>query len=91
MAKIDVVCRFCGSVKDVRRHGTGHTGNQRYRCLSCRKTFHLDYSYQACRPGVKDKIVDMAMNNAGIRDTARVLNVGCNTVLRTLKNLSQDK
>jgi len=91
MAKIDIVCRFCGSIKDVRRHGKGSTGNQRFRCLACRKTFHLDYAYEACRPGVKEKIVDMAMNNAGVRDTARVLNVGCNAVLRTLKNFRQDK
>ena len=48
MARIDVVCRFCGSTKDVRRHGKGSTGNQKFRCLACRKTFHLDYYYEAC-------------------------------------------
>ena len=86
MARIDVVCRFCGSTEDVRRHGKESTENQRFRCLVCRKTFHLDYYYEACRPGVKDKIVDMAMNNSGIHDTARVLNVGYNTVLHNYQN-----
>ena len=33
----------------------------------------------------------MAMNNAGIRDTGRVLKVGNNTVLRVLKNSRQDQ
>ncbi|MCC8378574.1 hypothetical protein J8V46_02205 [Xenorhabdus sp. PB30.3] len=40
---------------------------------------------------MKEQIFDMEENNGGIRDTARVLKVGINTVLRTLKNLNQDK
>ena len=34
---------------------------------------------------MKDKIVDMAFNDSWVRDTARVLKIGINTVLRTLK------
>lgn len=41
--------------------------------------------------GVKEQIIDMAMNNAGLRHTARVLKVGFNTVLRTLKNSNRGK
>jgi transposase-like protein len=48
--------------------------------------FRHDYTYEAHKPGVKDNIVDMAFNGAGVRDTSRVLNVGINTVIRTLKN-----
>ncbi|HGP2683566.1 MULTISPECIES: IS1-like element transposase [Enterobacteriaceae] len=32
------------------------------------------------------QIVDLAMNNAGIRDTARALHISINAVVRTLKN-----
>jgi transposase-like protein len=39
------------------------------------------------KPGVKDKIIEMAMNSSGVRDAGRVLKVAYNTVLRTLKNL----
>ncbi len=46
---------------------------------------------QACHPGMKEQIIDMAMNNAGVRDTARVLKVGINTVIRTLKSSHQDR
>lgn len=35
---------------------------------------------------MQDKIVDMAFNGAGVRDTARTLKIGINTVIRTLKN-----
>ncbi|OLQ80639.1 hypothetical protein BEI67_11540, partial [Photobacterium damselae subsp. piscicida] len=60
-------------------------GAQRYRCFDCNRTFLLDYAYEACKPGVKEKIIDMAMNSSGVRETGRVLKVGYNTVLRTLK------
>ena len=51
----------------------------------------LTYTYEARKPGVKDKIVDMAFNGAGVRDTARVLKIGINTVLCALKNSPQGK
>jgi transposase-like protein len=34
---------------------------------------------------VKQQIVDMAINASGIRDTARVLHVSTNTVMKELK------
>jgi len=33
----------------------------------------LTYTYQARKPGVKEPIVDMAFNGAGVRDTATTL------------------
>ncbi|WP_423062837.1 IS1-like element transposase [Candidiatus Paracoxiella cheracis] len=53
---------------------------------ACEKnTFLLDYTHNARAPGVKDKIVDMAMNGSGVRDTARVLRISINTVIGELK------
>ncbi|MBC8945653.1 transposase [Xenorhabdus indica] len=54
------------------------------------KTFQLNYTYQACNPGMKEQIVDIVMNNSGVRDTARVLKIGINTVIRTLKSSRQE-
>ena len=59
--------------------------------VECKRSFLLDYAYEACKLGVKEKIVDMAKNSSGLRDTGRVLKVGYNTVLRTLKNSNQGK
>ncbi|ALP42051.1 IS1 family transposase [Aeromonas schubertii] len=53
--------------------------------------FQLTYTYEARKPGVKDKIVDMAFNGSGVCDTARVLKIGINTVIRALKNSPQGK
>ncbi|OLQ80600.1 transposase [Photobacterium damselae subsp. piscicida] len=91
MATIDVKCRFCNQAEQVRKYGTNPRGAQRYRCFDCNRTFLLDYAYEACKPGVKEKIVDMAMNSSGVRETGRVLKVGYNTVLRTLKNAHRSK
>ncbi len=90
MATVEVKCRFCQQTESVRKHGTGQGERQRYHCLSCRRTFQLEYAYRACRTGIKEQVVDLAMNNAGIRDTARVLHISINAVVRALKNCPHD-
>ena len=81
-------CPHCQGT-DVVRHGTTRQGKQRYRCRACRegkgRTFLLDYSYAGQSPEIKEQIVEMAMNASGIRDTARVLKISANTVLKELK------
>lgn len=86
MAKVDVRCPFCQQFPSVKKHGLGSTGHQRYRCQDCCRSFQIDYEYRASLPGTKDKIIDLTMNNAGIRDTARALHISSNAVVRPLKN-----
>lgn len=85
MAKIDVKCRYCRGSQQVIKAGQSISKQQRYYCGSCNKYFQLDYINNASKPGVKDQIVEMAINGSGVRDTVRVLKVGINTVIRTLK------
>ena len=49
------------------------------------KRFNLNIPNNACKPGVKQMIIDMAMNASGTRDTGRVLGVSKDTVTATLK------
>ena len=86
MACVKVKCVECGST-EVIKFGKRPNGHQRYRCKSCKKTFQLEYTYKACEPGTKDKIVEMAMNASGTRDTARTLKVSRGTVTSTLRKL----
>jgi len=82
MAMVKVKCPYCGS-EEVSLYGKNSTGKQRYLCRnkSCaRKTFQMEYKNNACRPGVHEKIVEMAMNGAGTRDTGRVLGISKDTV-----------
>ena len=87
MAVKEVECPYCGS-KEVSLYGKNRTGRQRYLCRNSacsHKTFQLEYKNNACRPGTKEKIVEMTMNGSGIRDTGRVLNISPNTITNVLK------
>ncbi len=88
---LEVACRYCLQTELVRKHGTGRAGFPRYYCQHCKRTFQYHYRYNAHKPGIKEKIVDMAMNGSGVRDSGRVLKISMNTVIRTLKNSHQDK
>ncbi len=60
------------------RAGKSASGEQRYRCRASdcpTQTFMLNYRYKGYEPGIKEQIVDMALNGSGIRDTARVLDI----------------
>lgn len=85
MKTLKVTCPRCGQSHAI-KHGTTRQGKQRYRCKECGKTFLfcLDYSYRACNPLERQKIVPMTLNGSGIRDIARVLRISPTTVLSVL-------
>lgn len=87
MATREVLCPKCSSA--VYRHGKAPSGEARYRCRGCYHCFQLNYRYEANRPGVAERIIDMAMNGSGVRDTGRVLKISPTTVVRHLKNSTQ--
>ena len=86
MAVVSVLCAHCGSKKVV-KNGKSRAGTQRYACRvsNCHRTFQLTHRYKAYEQGIKERIVDMALNGSGIRDTSRVLSVAIGTVITTLK------
>ena len=87
MVLIPVLCPVCGHDNIIKR-GKTENGKQRYLCQNpeCNaKTFILDYDYNGYLPEVKKKIMDMAVNGSGIRDTARVLDISPTTVIKELK------
>ena len=87
MAFVPVSCPQCGDNHVVKR-GRTEQGKQRYLCVNpeCPKnTFLLDYSYNGALPEVKAKIIEMALNGSGIRDTARVLEISPTTVIGEIK------
>nr|WP_255519196.1 IS1 family transposase [Serratia sp. ASV30] len=58
---VNVHCLHCDSVL-VYRHGQNPKGHSRFRCRECRSVFQLTYTYQARKPGIKAKIVDIAFS-----------------------------
>jgi len=76
-------CRYCQSEKLIKMGK--QSGHQRLKCQVCNRTFQSEYTHEAYKPGVRDKIERMAHNGNGIRDTARVLGINKNTVISHLK------
>ncbi len=89
MANIKVICPYCGSDKVI-FSGYSQSGKRRCKCQNeecSHNTFQMEYSYKACEPGMSEKIVKMAMNASGTRDTARILGIDKDTVTRQLRKL----
>lgn len=73
----------------LNRHGRLHRGELCYCCREWHCCFYLNYRNEANKVDVPKKIIEMALNGSGIRDTAQVLGVSKNTVLTHLKNSSR--
>jgi transposase-like protein len=74
--------------KEVGKYGMASNGKARYRCQqdeTCGRTFMRAYAYPGCLPEVKRQIVEMTLKGSGVRDIARVLQVGPTTVIKELK------
>ena len=87
MAMEGVQCPHCQG-KEVVKYGTASNGKARYRCQrgeACGRTFIRAYAYPGCWPEVKRQMVEMTLNGSGVRDIARVLQVGPTTVIKELK------
>ena len=65
--------------------GKTKDGYQRLRCGFCGKSFQLGYTYNACKPGIKEKIIEMANDKNSLNQTKKALNVGRRTVIRERK------
>ena len=82
-----ILCPTCGTTAIIKAGSSGN-GKQRYKCKNngCTTiTFILDYTYIGRLLEIKEKVVEMALNGSGIRDTARVLKISTSTVISELK------
>lgn len=87
MAEANVQCPHCQS-EAVAKYGKASNGKERFRCQqrkNCGRTFQWTSAYPGRLPEVKRQMVEMTLNGRGIRDIARVLQVGPNTVIKELK------
>ncbi|MDR1478900.1 MAG: hypothetical protein LBJ00_08155 [Planctomycetaceae bacterium] len=82
MTLITLQCPFCHS-ESVGKYGLC-AGKQRYICNNpacSHQTFYADYTYNACKPGVKTAIRKQSVNGSGIRAIARCLDISTDTVI----------
>jgi insertion element IS1 protein InsB len=78
-----IICPRCSSVSIVKNGKTAQR-KQRYLCKDCRRQFIRDYTNLGCVGAVRDLVVPLTINGAGIRDIERVLFLSTNTILKTL-------
>lgn len=69
------------------KQGYARSDELRYRCRSCQRSFQVSYCYEGHKQGTPEKMIDMAMNGSGVRDTSRVLGVSVTSVIAHLKKL----
>ncbi len=84
MDEIKIKCIHCGS-EEVVKIGEQRNGPPRCKCKKCPKTFQTEYVNKGAHPETKRMIIKMAVNGSGIRDTARVLWISKDTVMKHSK------
>jgi len=77
-------CIHCDS-DDLVKNGHSENETQRWLCNKCKRSFQLEYNYNAWRPGIKEQIFELTMNSSGVRDISRTLKINKNTVIKALK------
>lgn len=82
--KVEILCKSCRS-KNLVRNGKSKSGEQRYICKECKKTMQLNMKRTGDDPEIKEKIILMAHNGNGVRQTSRILKIDQKTVMSTLK------
>jgi len=88
--KKDICCPNC-KCNNIVKNGRRSNGDQRWRCNECKKSFQLDYRYNANQPGIGQKIDNQILNSSGVRDTARILQINPNTVVNHLKKRAKNR
>jgi transposase-like protein len=87
MVLLAVRCPYCHSDQIIKR-GKTDTNKQRYRCQNpaCpHQSFVLDPAYKGRRPDIKQQGIEISLKASGIRDTACVLQISTDTVIKELK------
>lgn len=69
------------------KNGHKRTGAQNFLCRNCGKQFLDHYLYWGANPTVKTMIIRHLLRGSSVRDTAHLLGISPQTVLRTLTSV----
>ena len=87
MVLITVKCPRCGGT-NISKKGKTPAGTQKCLCSnkeSTSRSFLLDYTYNGCKLGIDEQIIEMTANASGLRDTSGILKISKQKVADTLK------
>ena len=78
-------CKFCGS-DDVIRSGRTDSGNQRYKCRACSRTFSIVAKTPRLQdPAFVSAVLAAYQERASMRGVARIFSISRNTLAELLK------
>jgi transposase-like protein len=85
LVPIEIQCPRCQGTKIV-RNGKKSNGPQNYQCKDCGRQFIDDHekTYRGCLSGITALIRIALVRGSGVRDTAAILQISVNKVLKTL-------
>src|SRR3990172_8504922 len=83
-------CPHCRGV-DLVKNGHSRNSTQRWRCNTCKKSFQMEFRYNAHKAGIKESILKYTLNSSGVRDISRILQIDKNTVIAVLKKNSKNQ
>lgn len=66
------------------------SGKQRYKCTSCKKKFHLKYTYEAYNEHTNSFIISLLKEGCGVRSISRILKISKNTVLSRMLKIAKE-
>ena len=79
-------CLFCKG--ECCRAGRQKNGVQKYFCKGCKKYQQASYRYKAYKLDSDEWIARLVCEGAGVRGTARLLEISTGTVLRRIGSLA---
>lgn len=83
-----IECKFCNG-KCI-KNGFQSNGNQRYKCVLCKKRQQIKYLYNAYNIDINNNIILFTKEGLGIRSTARILKISTTTLLKRILLIAQN-
>lgn len=80
-------CKFCFG-KCV-KNGFQSNGNQRYKCVGCKRRQQVKYLYNAYNADTNKSIILFTKEGLGIRSTARILKISTATLLKRIVQIAE--
>lgn len=79
-------CKECNQIGI--KNGKSGSGEQRYYCAFCKKSYQSNYVYKACIPKVNTKLVELLKEGCGIRSISRLLSISPTTTTKRILLIS---
>ncbi|SQI36477.1 Transposase and inactivated derivatives [Leminorella richardii] len=85
MKQSSPTCPFCHSQEQVKKHGIGSAGLQRYLCKGCSRTFQGRYYYHANIPSTEEQVVQLFQQGWSARKISIHLKISQPTVNKRIR------